>query len=84
MRDLVLENDSILSKHGVKKINALNTKFDHNFHQAMMEIDDEETESGIVIKELQAGYIMHDRLLRPSMVGVSKKKEKKIEDEKQS
>ena len=68
---------SILEKNGIKKINALNEKFDHNYHQAMMEIDSDEHEPGTVIKELQAGYTMHERLLRPSMVGVSKKKEDK-------
>ena len=66
---------SILEKNGVEKIDALNKKFDHNYHQAMMEIDSEEQE-GIVIKEIQTGYIMHDRLLRPTMAGISKKAEK--------
>ena len=65
---------SILEKHGVKKINALNEKFDHNFHQAMAEIESDK-DSGIILKELQTGYTMHDRLLRPSMVVLSKKKE---------
>ena len=69
----------ILEKNGVKKINALNKKFDHNFHQAMMEIDSDK-ESGIVLKELQAGYTIHDRLLRPSMVIVSKKTKKTEEN----
>jgi len=63
---------SLLEKNGVKKIKALNNKFDHNLHQAMMEVESDQ-ESGIVVKELQAGYTIHDRLLRPSMVGVSKK-----------
>tara|TARA_Y100000741_G_scaffold223253_1_gene170383 strand:- start:117 stop:761 length:645 start_codon:yes stop_codon:yes gene_type:complete len=66
---------SILEKNGVEKIDALNKKFDHNYHQAMMEIDSEEDE-GIVIKEIQTGYIMHNRLLRPTMAGISKKAEK--------
>ena len=66
---------SILEKNGVEKIDALNKKFDHNYHQAMMEIDSEEDE-GIVIKEIQTGYIMHNRLLRPTMAGISKKVEK--------
>ncbi|MDC0057488.1 nucleotide exchange factor GrpE, partial [Alphaproteobacteria bacterium] len=55
------------------KIEALNQRFDHNFHQAMMEIESEEAEEGFVIQEIQSGYTMHDRLLRPSMVGVAKK-----------
>jgi len=71
---------AILEKHGVKKINALNEKFDHNFHQAMMEIESDDAESGTVVQELQAGYTMHDRLLRPSMVGVSKKKEEENQE----
>ena len=66
----------ILEKHGIKKIEALNKRFDHNFHQAMMEIESEEVEEGIVIQEIQSGYNMHDRLLRPSMVGVAKKPNK--------
>ena len=67
------EFSTILEKYGVKKIEALNKKFDHNYHQAVVEIDSDEVETGIVIKEIQSGYIMHDRLLRPAMVGVSKK-----------
>tara|TARA_Y100000590_G_scaffold452572_1_gene595982 strand:- start:351 stop:1010 length:660 start_codon:yes stop_codon:yes gene_type:complete len=64
---------TILEKNGVKKIDALNTKFDHNFHQAMLEVETEEHEEGMVVQEIQTGFIMHDRLLRPSMVGVSKR-----------
>ena len=75
------EFSSILEKHGIKKINAINTKFDHNFHQAMVEIENDEVDHGTVIQEMQSGYTMHDRLLRPSMVGVSKKKQKKENDE---
>ena len=72
---------TILEKYGVKKIEALDKKFDHNFHQAMVEIESDKTEPGMVIQEMQSGYIMHDRLLRPSMVGVSKKLEKKEKKE---
>ena len=64
---------TILNKYGVEKIDALNKKFDHNFHQAVLEVETEESEEGIVVQEIQAGFTMHDRLLRPSMVGVSKK-----------
>jgi len=71
----------ILQKHGVIKIDALNQKFDHNLHQAMVEIDNEKVEEGLVIQEIQSGYTMHDRLLRPSMVGVSKKPTKDKKDE---
>tara|TARA_Y100000741_G_C18242279_1_gene554112 strand:+ start:661 stop:1293 length:633 start_codon:yes stop_codon:yes gene_type:complete len=67
---------SILEKHGIKKIEALNAKFDHNLHQAMLEIETDDHDEGIVVKEIQTGYTMHDRLLRPSMVGVSKKLKK--------
>jgi molecular chaperone GrpE len=73
---------NILKKHGVNKINALNEKFDHNFHQAMVELENDKAEEGIVIQEMQSGYTMHDRLLRPSMVGVSKKPIKKDDDNK--
>ena len=66
---------SVLEKHGIKKIEALHNKFDHNLHQAMMEIENDEFEEGVVIQEIQTGYTMHDRLLRPAMVGVSKKPE---------
>ena len=71
----------ILQKHGVKKIDALNQKFDHNLHQAMVEIDNEKVEEGLVIQEIQSGYTMYDRLLRPSMVGVSKKPTKDMKDD---
>ena len=64
---------TILNKYGVEKIDALNKKFDHNFHQAVLEVETEESEEGIVVQEIQTGFTMYDRLLRPSMVGVSKK-----------
>jgi len=70
------EFSTILEKYGVKKIEALNKKFDHNFHQAVVEIENDEADVGTVVNEMQCGYIMHDKLLRPSMVGVSKKTEK--------
>ena len=76
LRMVQREFTSILEKHGIKKIEALNKRFDHNFHQAMIEIESEEVEEGIVIQEIQSGYNMHDRLLRPSMVGVAKKPNK--------
>ena len=59
-----------LEKHGVKKIEALNNKFDHNFHQAMLEVESDKHDNGTVVQEIQTGFTMHDRLLRPSMVGV--------------
>lgn len=67
------EFSNILEKHGIKKIKTLNMKFDHNLHQAMVEVENDEYEGGTVIQEMQSGYTMHDRLLRPSMVAVSKK-----------
>ena len=70
------EFTSVLEKHGIKKIDALNQRFDHNLHQAMMEIESEKVEEGLVVQEIQTGYTMHDRLLRPSMVGVAKKPNK--------
>ncbi len=68
---------TILERHGVKKIEAINNKFDHNYHQAILEIEKENCEEGIVVQEMQSGFTMHDRLLRPSMVGVSKKSKNK-------
>ena len=67
------EFSTILEKNSVRKIDSLNKKFDHNYHQAMMEIEKEDVAEGTVVQEIQPGYIMHDRLLRPAMVGVSKK-----------
>ncbi|MDB2564577.1 nucleotide exchange factor GrpE [Alphaproteobacteria bacterium] len=60
-------------KIGIKKIESLNEKFDHNLHQAMMEIENDDVEPGTIVQELISGYTLHDRLLRPAMVGVSKK-----------
>jgi len=51
----------------------MNEKFDPNLHQAMMEVERDDLDEGIVVQEIQTGYMMHDRLLRPAMVGVSKK-----------
>ena len=67
---------STFEKIGIKKIESLNEKFDHNLHQAMMEIENEELEPGTIVQELIPGYTLHDRLLRPAMVGVSKKPQK--------
>ena len=67
----------ILEKHGVKKIESINKKFDHNYHQAMLEVETDEFNEGYVVQEIQSGFTLHNRLLRPSMVGVSKKPENK-------
>jgi len=80
LKMVLKEFKSSLEKHGVKKIETLNQKFDHNFHQAMMEIENNDVEEGTVVQEVQSGYIMHDRLLRAAMVGVSKKSANKTED----
>ena len=76
---------SVLERFGIKKIESIDQKFDHNFHQAMVEIERDDCEPGTVVQELIPGYTLHDRLLRPAMVGVSKKKIEKTEeiDEKQ-
>ena len=63
-------------KIGIKKIESLNEKFDHNLHQAMLEIEKDDLEPGTIVQELIPGYTLHDRLLRPAMVGVSKKPKK--------
>ena len=79
--------DSVFEKFQISKIDAINQKFDHNLHQAMMEIESDEVEPGTILQEHIPGYLINDRLLRPSMVGVSKakqnqeKSEQKIDNE---
>ena len=75
------ELSSALEKNGIKKIDTLNKKFDPNLHQAMMEIENNDLDEGIVTQEIQTGYMMYDRLLRPAMVAVSKKPQKATEAE---
>ena len=70
---------SIFEKNSIKPIESLNKKLDPNFHQAMMEIEDDTKEPGTIIQEIQKGFTIKDRLLRPSLVGVSKKTSKKDE-----
>jgi molecular chaperone GrpE len=70
---------SIFEKNNIKPIDCLNKKLDPNFHQAMMEIEDDTKEPGTIIQEIQKGFTIKDRLLRPSLVGVSKKVTKKEE-----
>ena len=74
---------SILSKNGIIPINSIGKKLDPNFHQAMMEVDDDQKEPGTIVQEIQKGFMMKDRLLRPSLVGVSKKTEKNEEKSKE-
>ena len=68
---------SIFEKNNIKAIDCLNKKLDPNLHQAMMEIQDDQKEPGTIIQEIQKGFTIKDRLLRPSLVGVSKKSEDK-------
>jgi len=68
-KDLV----SIFKKNGIEAIDCINKKFDPNFHQAMLEVENNTKEPGTVVQEIQKGYMMKERLLRPSLVGVSKK-----------
>ena len=68
---------SIFSKNNINPIDCLNKRLDPNFHQAMMEIEDDQKEAGTIVQEIQKGFTIKDRLLRPSLVGVSKKIEKK-------
>ena len=70
---------SVFSKNNIKPIESLNKKLDPNFHQAMIEIEDDEREPGTIIQEIQKGFTIKDRLLRPSLVGVAKKRLDKTE-----
>jgi len=83
-KDLV----SIFKKNGIDAIECINKKFDPNFHQAMLELEDNTKEAGTVVQEIQKGYMMKNRLLRPSLVGVTKKRgentEKAKKDEKKT
>ena len=74
---------SIFKKNNIEEIIAVNKKLDPNLHQAMMEIEDENKDPGTIVQEIQKGYMMKDRLLRPSLVAVSKKAENKEEKSKE-
>jgi|TARA_B110000438_G_C15730032_1_gene613814 molecular chaperone GrpE len=78
----IIEDDMIstFQKNNIKKIQCLKEKFDPNLHQAMLEVEDEHSDAGIIVQEIQAGYMYGDRLLRPSFVGVSKKKTQKNDE----
>ena len=80
----IIEKDlvSIFEKNRIKKIEIKNKKFDPNFHQAMSEIEDENKDQGTILHEIQAGYMLGDRLLRPALVSVSKKKGDKDQENK--
>ena len=75
----IIEKDliSIFTKNNIKPVDCLNKKLDPNLHQAMMEIEDDQKEPGTIVQEVQKGFMIKDRLLRPSLVGVSKKTENK-------
>jgi len=67
---------SVFSKNNIKPIDSLNKKLDPNLHQAMMEIEDDQKEPGTIVQEIQKGFTINDRLLRPSLVGVTKNSQK--------
>ena len=75
----IIEKDliSTFEKNKITKINCLNEKFDPNFHQAMLEIEDDNVDPGVIVQEIQSGFMFNERLLRPSFVGISKKKGEK-------
>jgi len=82
----ILKKDllSIFKKNGIEVIECINKKFDPNYHQAMLEIEDSNRDSGTVVQEIQKGYMMKDRLLRPSLVGVTRAKEQKGDKDKKN
>ena len=75
---------TILKKNNIEPIKSINEKLDPNLHQAMMEVEDDEKEPGTIMQEIQKGFMMKDRLLRPSLVCVSKKTQKKDENPKKT
>ncbi len=79
----IINNDmlSIFKKNNIEPIKSVDQKLDPNLHQAMMEIEDESKEPGTIVQEIQKGFMMKDRLLRPSLVGVSKKKVEEVQTE---
>jgi len=81
----IINNDmlSIFKKNNIEPIKSINEKLDPNLHQAMMEVEDSTKEPGTIVQEIQKGFMMKDRLLRPSLVGVSKKKTEENENEDQ-
>ena len=78
----VIQKDmiSILKKNNIEEIKSIDQKLDPNLHQAMMEVEDDNKEPGTIVQEIQKGFMMKDRLLRPSLVGVSKKTQKNDEE----
>ena len=82
----ILEKDliAIFKRNNIEQITCLDKKFDPNFHQAMLEIDDASKEPGTVVQEIQKGYTMKDRLLRPSMVGVTRFKAENVKKDQEN
>ena len=80
----IIEKDliSIFEKNNIKKIETHNKKFDPNFHQAMSEVEEDKVSPGTILQEIQAGYLLGERLLRPALVSVSKKKSSKDQENK--
>ena len=81
----IVEKDliSIFEKNRIIKLKTKGKKFDPNLHQAMTEIEDDQSEAGTIIQEIQSGYMLGERLLRPALVGIAKKKETKNEEKKE-
>ena len=82
---IIIEKDliNIFEKNRIKKIDTENKKFDPNLHQAMSEIEDESKDTGSILQEIQSGYMLGERLLRPALVSVAKKKTPKKEEKNQ-
>ena len=82
---MIIEKDliSIFERNRIKKIDTKNKKFDPNLHQAMAEIEDDKSEVGSIVQEIQPGYMLGERLLRPALVGVAKRKNPKSEEKKE-
>ena len=80
----IIEKDliSIFERNNIKKIESQNKKFDPNFHQAMSEVEDDKVDPGTILLEIQAGYLLGERLLRPALVSVSKRKNTKDQENK--
>ena len=80
----IIEKDliTIFEKNKITKIKCLNQKFDPNYHQAMLEVEDDKSDPGTIIQEIQSGFMFGERLLRPSFVGISKKKGEKSDENK--
>ena len=81
----IIEKDliTIFEKNRIKRIDTRNKRFDPNLHQAMSEIENDEVETGSILQEIQAGYMLGERLLRPALVGVAKKKTSNNEEKKE-